>query len=233
LIERNTTIPTRKSETFSTAADNQPSVEINVLQGEREMSKDNRSIGQFHLDGIPPAPRGVPQVEVTFDIDANGIIHVTAKDKGTNKEQKITITDSTGLSDDEIENMVKDAESNADADKERRESIDVKNQLDSVIYGAEKTIRENKDKFSEEDIKAAEEAIEEAKKHLEGSAEEMKSQVEKINEVTHKLAAAMYEKSQAEGGAEGESKGEPSSGEPNSSTEEDVVDAEFEDISKK
>ena len=233
LIERNTTIPTRKSETFSTAADNQPSVEINVLQGEREMSKDNRSIGQFHLDGIPPAPRGVPQVEVTFDIDANGIIHVTAKDKGTNKEQKITITDSTGLSDDEIENMVKDAESNADADKERRESIDVKNQLDSVIYGAEKTIRENKDKFSEEDIKAAEEAIEEAKKHLEGSAEEMKSQVEKINEVTHKLAAAMYEKSQAEGGAEGESKGESPSGEPNSSTEEDVVDAEFEDISKK
>jgi len=229
LIERNTTIPTRKSEVFSTAADNQPSVEINVLQGEREMSKDNRSIGQFHLDGIPPAPRGVPQVEVTFDIDANGIIHVTAKDKGTNKEQKITITDSTGLSDDEIENMVKDAESNADADKERRESIDAKNQLDSVIYGAEKTIRENKEKFSEEDIKAAEETIEEAKKHLEGSAEEMKSQIEKVNEVAHKLAAAMYEKSQAEGGAEGE----PPSDEPSSSTADDVVDAEFEDISKK
>jgi len=237
LIERNTTIPTRKSEVFSTAADNQPSVEINVLQGEREMSKDNRSLGQFHLDGIPPAPRGVPQVEVTFDIDANGIISVSAKDKGTNKEQKITITDSTGLSDDEIENMVKDAETNADADKERRESIDVKNQLDSVIYGAEKTIRENKEKFSEEDIKAAEEAIEEAKKHLEGSAEEMKSQIEKVNEVAHKLAAAMYEKSQpeggAEGGAEGESKGESPSEEPNSSTEDDVVDAEFEDISKK
>ena len=237
LIERNTTIPTRKSEVFSTAADNQPSVEINVLQGEREMSKDNRSLGQFHLDGIPPAPRGVPQVEVTFDIDANGIISVSAKDKGTNKEQKITITDSTGLSDDEIENMVKDAETNADADKERREAIDVKNQLDSVIYGAEKTIRENKEKFSEEDIKAAEEAIEEAKKHLEGSAEEMKSQIEKVNEVAHKLAAAMYEKSQAEGGAEdgaeGESKGESPSDEPNSSTEDDVVDAEFEDISKK
>jgi len=233
LIERNTTIPTRKSEVFSTAADNQPSVEINVLQGEREMSKDNRSLGQFHLDGIPPAPRGVPQVEVTFDIDANGIISVSAKDKGTNKEQKITITDSTGLSDDEIENMVKDAETNADADKERRESIDVKNQLDSVIYGAEKTIRENKEKFSEEDIKAAEEAIEEAKKHLEGSAEEMKSQIEKVNEVAHKLAAAMYEKSQPEGGTEGESKGESPSEEPNSSTDDDVVDAEFEDISKK
>ena len=233
LIERNTTIPTRKSEVFSTASDNQPSVEINVLQGEREMSKDNRSLGQFHLDGIPPAPRGLPQVEVTFDIDANGIISVSAKDKGTNKEQKITITDSTGLSDDEIENMVKDAETNADADKERRESIDVKNQLDSVIYGAEKTIRENKEKFSEEDIKAAEEAIGEAKKHLEGSAEEMKGQIEKVNEVAHKLAAAMYEKSQAEGGAEGESKGESPSDEPNSSTEDDVVDAEFEDISKK
>ena len=235
LIERNTTIPTRKSEVFSTASDNQPSVEINVLQGEREISKDNRSLGQFHLDGIPPAPRGVPQVEVTFDIDANGIINVSAKDKGTNKEQKITITDSTGLSDSEIENMVKDAEANADADKERRESIDVKNQLDSVIYGTEKTIRENKDKVSEEDIKAAEEAIEEAKKHLEGTAEEMKSQIEKINEVAHKLASAMYAKTQAEGGAEGE--GEPQgSGQSeggNTPSDDDVVDAEFEDISKK
>ena len=127
LIERNTTIPTRKAETFSTAADNQPSVEINVIQGEREMAKDNRSLGKFHLDGIPPAPRGVPQVEVTFDIDANGILHVGAKDKGTGKEQKITITDSTGLKEDDIEQMVKDAEANADADKERRETIDVKN----------------------------------------------------------------------------------------------------------
>jgi molecular chaperone DnaK len=138
LIERNTTIPTRKAETFSTAADNQPTVEINIIQGEREMANDNRSLGKFHLDGIPPAPRGIPQVEVTFDIDANGIIHVTAKDKGTNKEQKITITDSTGLSEDEIEQMVKDAEANAEADKERREKIDVKNQLDSVIYSTEK-----------------------------------------------------------------------------------------------
>ena len=138
LIERNTTIPTRKAETFSTAADNQPSVEINVIQGEREMAKDNRTLGKFHLDGIPPAPRGIPQVEVTFDIDANGIIHVTATDKGTNKEQKITITDSTGLSESEIEQMVKDAEANAEVDKERREKIDVKNQLDTVIYSTEK-----------------------------------------------------------------------------------------------
>ena len=233
LIDRNTTIPTRKSQVFSTAEDNQNAVTIRVFQGEREMASDNKLLGQFDLVGIPPSQRGMPQIDVTFDIDANGIVNVSAKDKGTNKEQKITITDSTGLSDDEIENMVKDAEANADADKERRESIDVKNQLDSVIYGAEKTIRENKDKFSEEDIKAAEEAIEEAKKHLEGSAEEMKSQIEKVNEVAHKLAAAMYEKSQAEGGAEGESKGESPSDEPNSSTEDDVVDAEFEDISKK
>jgi len=234
LIERNTTIPTRKSEVFSTASDNQPSVEINVVQGEREMSKDNRSLGQFNLDGIPPAPRGVPQVEVTFDIDANGIINVSAKDKGTNKEQKITITDSTGLSDSDIENMVKDAEANADADKERRESIDVKNQLDSVIYGTEKTIRENKDKLPEEDIKAAEEAIEEAKKHLEGTAEEMKSQIEKVNEIAHKLASAMYAKTQAEGGADGEAPNDgdqPTDG--SAPADDDVVDAEFEDISKK
>jgi molecular chaperone DnaK len=199
LIERNTTIPTRKSETFSTAADNQPSVEINVIQGEREMAKDNRSLGKFHLDGIPPAPRGVPQVEVTFDIDANGIIHVGAKDKGTNKEQKITITDSTGLSDNDIEQMVKDAEANADVDKERREKIDVKNQLDSVIYSTEKTIRENKDKLKEEDVKETEEAVEEAKKHLEGEIPEMKEQLEKVNEVAHKLAQAMYSQAQEPG----------------------------------
>ena len=234
LIERNTTIPTRKSEVFSTASDNQPSVEINVLQGEREMSKDNRSLGQFHLDGIPPAPRGIPQVEVTFDIDANGIINVSAKDKGTNKEQKITITDSTGLSDSEIETMVKDAEANADADKERREKIDLKNQLDSVIYGTEKTIKDNKEKLPENDVKEAEEAIEEAKKHLDGEVEEMKTQLEKVNEVSHKLASAMYAQTQNDqGGSEGGPKDptEPEDGDKPS--DDDVVDAEFEDISKK
>merc|ERR1739841_232874 len=192
LIDRNTTIPTRKAETFSTAADNQPSVEVNVIQGEREMAKDNRSIGKFHLDGIPPAPRGMPQIEVTFDIDANGILNVTAKDKGTSKEQKITITDSTGLSDSEIENMVKDAEANAEADKERREKIDVKNQLDSVIYNLEKTLKDNKEKLKEEDVKEAEEAVEEAKKHLESEADAMKEQIEKINQIAHKLAEVIY-----------------------------------------
>jgi molecular chaperone DnaK len=239
LIERNTTIPTRKAETFSTAADNQPSVEINVIQGEREMAKDNRTLGKFHLDGIPPAPRGIPQVEVTFDIDANGIIHVTATDKGTNKEQKITITDSTGLSESEIEQMVKDAEANAEVDKERREKIDVKNQLDTVIYSTKKTIKDNKDKLKEEDVKEAEEAVEEAKKHLEGEIPAMKEQVEKVNEVAHKLAQSMYSQSQEEGGApEG---GAPDGGESSENTDggndgkadDDVVDAEFEDVGKK
>ena len=239
LIERNTTIPTRKSEVFSTASDNQPSVEINVNQGEREMAKDNRSIGRFHLDGIPPAPRGVPQVEVTFDIDANGIINVSAKDKGTGKEQKITITDSTGLSEDDIDKMVKDAEANADADKERREKIDVKNQLDSVIYSTEKTIKENKDKLPEDDVKAAEEALEEAKKHLEGEADEMKAQLEKVNEIAHKLASAMYAQSQQageagpEGGPEGGPQDSGDAGGGEQGKDDDVVDAEFEDISKK
>ena len=236
LIERNTTIPTRKAETFSTAADNQPTVEINVIQGEREMANDNRSLGKFHLGGIPPAPRGIPQVEVTFDIDANGIIHVTAKDKGTNKEQKITITDSTGLSEDEIEQMVKDAEANAEADKERREKIDVKNQLDSVIYSTEKTMKENKDKLKEEDIKEAEGIVEEAKKHLEGEIPAMKEQVEKVNEVAHKLAQTMYSQTQEQGetsdGGETSESTDADSGNENKS-DDDVVDAEFEDVGKK
>ena len=239
LIDRNTTIPTRKAETFSTAADNQPSVEVNVIQGEREMAKDNRSIGKFHLDGIPPAPRGMPQIEVTFDIDANGILNVGAKDKGTGKEQKITITDSTGLSDTEIENMVKDAEANADADKERREKIDVKNQLDSVIYNLEKTLKDNKDKFKEEDVKEAETAVEEAKGHLEGEVDVMKEQIEKVNQIAHKLAEAMYAQTKDEGegdsGGAGDAgnAGEPGAENEQPKAEDDVVDAEFEDIGKK
>ena len=233
LIDRNTTIPTRKAETFSTAADNQPSVEVNVIQGEREMAKDNRSIGKFHLDGIPPAPRGMPQIEVTFDIDANGILNVGAKDKGTGKEQKITITDSTGLSDTEIENMVKDAEANADADKERREKIDVKNQLDSVIYNLEKTLKDNKDKFKEEDVKEAETAVEEAKGHLEGEVDVMKEQIEKVNQIAHKLAEAMYSQTKDQAGGESGDAGDTGAENEQPKTEDDVVDAEFEDIGKK
>jgi molecular chaperone DnaK len=243
LIERNTTIPTKKAETFSTAADNQPSVEINILQGEREMAKDNRSIGKFHLDGIPPAPRGVPQVEVTFDIDANGILNVSAKDKGTNKEQKITITDSTGLSDDEIDNMVKDAESNAEADKKRREMIDLKNQLDSLVYNFEKTLTENKEKLSEDEVKESEAAIAEAKTALESDDEEkMKEQIEKLTQASHKVASSMYSQAQEAGeanpdgadGADGSADAPPPEGEAESkASNDDVVDAEFEDISKK
>jgi molecular chaperone DnaK len=234
LIERNTTIPSRKSETFSTASDNQPSVEINVLQGEREMAKDNRSLGKFHLDGIPPAPRGMPQVEVTFDIDANGIINVTAKDKGTNKEQKITITDSTGLSDADIENMVKDAEANADADKKRRETIDVKNQLDSLIYSTEKTIKDNKEKLKEEDVKVAEEAIEEARKHLEGEMEPMKEQIEKLNQIAHTMAQAIYAQTDQKSSEDSPDDGAGGDdADKEAKPEDDVVDAEFEDIGKK
>ncbi len=238
LIERNTTIPTRKSETFSTAADNQPSVEINVLQGEREMAKDNRSIGKFHLDGIPPAPRGVPQVEVTFDIDANGILHVSAKDKGTGKEQKITITDNTGLSDNDIEQMVKDAEANAEDDKKRREAIDARNQLDSLIYNTDKTVKENKEKISEEEFKKAEEALEEARKHVQSEdADAIKAQIEALTAISHELAQKMYSQ-QAENPEGGETppgeNGGPEGGADDAKGEQDdVVDAEFEDISNK
>lgn len=235
LIDRNTTIPTKKTEVFSTAVDNQPSVEINILQGEREMGKDNRSLGRFHLDGIPPSPRGLPQIEVSFDIDANGIINVSAKDKGTSKEQTITITNSTGLTDDEIERMVNEAETNAETDKKRREGVDQKNQLDSLIYSFEKTVRDSKEKLAESDVKTAEDAIAEAKKSVESEDDaQIKEQIEKLTKVSHDVAQKMYAQSQqAPGGGEQQGEQQGAAGEDKKKADDDVVDAEFEDISKK
>lgn len=232
LIERNTTIPTRKSEIFTTAADNQTSVEIHVLQGERDMARDNRTLGRFQLVGIPPAPRGVPQVEVTFDIDANGIVNVSAKDLGTGKEQKITITASSGLSKDEINNMVKDAELHSQEDKKRREEIEVRNQADNLVYNTEKILKENRDKLSESDVKAVEEAIKDTKEAIEkGDVDLIKARVETLNTASHKLAEAMYKKA-SEGthkeGPEAKSSQQPGTG-TSGAGQENVVDAEFEE----
>ena len=202
LIERNTTIPTRKSEVFTTAADNQPSVEVHVLQGEREMAKDNRTLGRFHLEGIPAAPRGVPQVEVTFDIDANGILHVTAKDLGTNKEQKITVTSSSGLSDTEIDDMVNDAKSHASEDKDRRDQIEARNQLDSLVYQTDKMLNDNREDLDAEAISAVESAVADGRKVLEqegASADELKQAHEALQHASHQLAQTMYQQASAAG----------------------------------
>ncbi|MCB0327673.1 MAG: molecular chaperone DnaK [Bdellovibrionales bacterium] len=229
LIDRNTTIPTTKSEVFSTAADNQTSVDIHVLQGEREMAGDNRTLGRFQLVGIPSAPRGTPQVEVTFDIDANGIVNVSAKDKATGKEQKITISNTSSLSDEDIQQAVKDSESHAEEDKKRREQIDTKNQLDSIIYNTEKTLSENKDKLTDEDRKPLETAIETAKKALESDdVEQMKKEIENINGLAHKMAEKMYKASSAGQSQEPS----PEQGATNGSTppKEDVIDVEHQDV---
>ncbi len=193
LIQRNTTIPTRKMETFSTAADSQTSVEIHVLQGERPMAKDNRALGKFHLVGIPPAPRGIPQIEVTFDIDANGILNVSAKDTGTGKEQKITITSSSGLSKDDVEKMTREGELHAEEDKQRKEEIEIKNRADSMIYSVEKLLKENREKVGEGDAKAIEEALEGAKKAVaDGDTGKITAALETLTTASHKLAEAMY-----------------------------------------
>jgi len=193
LIQRNTTIPTRKTETFSTAADSQTSVEIHVLQGERPMANGNRTLGKFHLIGIPPAPRGIPQIEVTFDIDANGILNVSAKDLGTGKEQKITITSSSGLSKEEVERMTKEGDLHAEEDKRRKEEVEIKNKADSMVYSVEKLLKENREKISEADVKSIETALEEAKKTIqEGDSSKISTAVEKLTTASHKLAEAMY-----------------------------------------
>jgi len=227
LIDRNTTIPTNKSQTFSTAEDNQNAVTIRVAQGEREMAQDNKMLGQFDLVGIPPAPRGVPQIEVTFDIDANGIVNVSAKDKGTGKEQQISIKASGGLSDDEIEQMVKDAEANADADKERREAVEAKNQAETLIHSAEKSLEEYGDKVSEEERNEIELAISGLKELVEAedpSADELKEKTEALATASMKLGQAMYEASQEEAAAA------DAAADAARDAEEDVVDADFEEI---
>ncbi|MET0979939.1 MAG: Hsp70 family protein, partial [Candidatus Saccharimonadales bacterium] len=199
LIERNSTIPTSKSETFSTAADNQPQVEIHVLQGEREMSSDNKSLGRFTLDGIAPAPRGVPQIEVTFDLDANGILNVTAKDKGTGKEQKITISDSGNLSKEDIEKAAKEAEAHAEEDKKKREAVDARNTLENAIYQAEKMPNEYKDKISDEDKKVIADAVEEAKKHKDSNdKEELEAAGKELLEKIQTIGAKLYEEAAKE-----------------------------------
>jgi molecular chaperone DnaK len=239
LIPRNTTIPTRKSETFSTAADNQTSVEVHVLQGERPMARDNRALGKFHLTGLPPAPRGMPQIEVTFDIDANGIVNVSAKDMATQKEQKITITSSSGLSKDEVDKMMKEAESHAEDDRKRKEEIETRNHADQAAYAAERMLKDNGDKLSASDKQPIESAIEALKRAIEkNDVAEMKRTMEALNTAQHKAAETLYKAASAGGGADaggsssGGASGGPSGGSsPNASG--DVIDAEVVEEEKK
>ena len=203
LITRNTTVPTSKSEVFSTAADNQPQVEIHVLQGEREMAADNKSLGRFILDGIAPAPRGIPQIEVTFNIDANGILNVSAKDKGTGKEQSITISGSGNLSKEDVEKAAEEAESHAEEDKKKREAVDAKNTLENSIYQAEKLKNDNGDKLSEEDKKALDEAVEEAKKHLDSTnKDDIEKAAKDLNDKLMPIGAKLYEQATPPAGEE-------------------------------
>jgi molecular chaperone DnaK len=228
LIERNTTIPTSKSQIFSTAADSQPSVEIHVVQGERAMASDNKTLGRFILDGIPPAPRGVPQIEVSFDLDANGILNVVAKDKASNKEQKITITASSGLSEEEIEKMKKDAEAHAEEDKKKKENIETKNQAETVVSTTEKLLKESGDKMKEEDKKSLEEKLEALKKVKDSDQyDEIKKAMEELNEIAQKIGTAMYQDKAKEEGAE-KKEGEEKK-EEDKKNEDEVVEGEVEE----
>jgi molecular chaperone DnaK len=232
LIERNTTIPTRKSEVFSTAADSQTSVEIKVYQGERSMAADNRLLGVFQLVGIPPAPRGVPQIEVTFDIDANGILNVSAKDRATAKEQKITITSSSGLSKEEVQKMAKDAESHSAEDTKRRDQVETRNRADAMIYSTERMLNEHRSKIGDEDAKKIETALDQARNAVkEGNADVINKAVENLTQASHKLAEAMYQAASAQTPDDGQQPGQAKPG--GEEKKEDVVDAEFVDVDDK
>jgi molecular chaperone DnaK len=227
LIEKNTTIPTKKSQVFSTAEDNQPAVSIRVLQGEREMAADNKVLGNFELVGIAPAPRGVPQIEVTFDIDANGIVNVSAKDKGTGKEQKIQIQASGGLTDEEINQMVKDAESNKEADKKKRDAVDARNQADTLLHSTEKNLKEHGSKVSDADKKAIEDASANLRNALKGTdLEEIKKKTQDLVQASMKLGEAIYKSQQ--NAKPGEAPKEDSKGEDKK--DDNVVDADFEEV---
>ena len=231
LIERNTTIPTRKSEIFSTAADSQTSVEVHVLQGERSMAKGNRTLGKFHLVGIPPAARGVPQIEVTFDIDANGIVNVSAKDLGTNKEQNITITASSGLSKDEIEKMTREAESHSEEDLKYKEEVEARNRADNLVYNTEKLLKENRDKISDSDAASIESALENCRKAInEGGAERINAAVEELTQATHKLADVLYKQAAPQADSPPSTPGEASEA---AAAEGEVIDAEYEESDEK
>jgi molecular chaperone DnaK len=233
LISRNTTIPTRKSETFSTAADSQTSVEVHVLQGERPLARDNRTLGRFHLIGLPPAPRGVPQIEVTFDIDANGIVNVSAKDMGTGKEQKITITASSGLAKDEVERMMKDAESHAEEDRKRKEEIEARNKSDQAVYAAERMIKDAGEKLAPADRQAVESAMEAVKKAGEGSdAAAIERALEQLTAAQHKAAESLYRQQAPAGEAGGAGATGREGAAPGQDGKGDVIDAEVVDDAK-
>jgi len=234
VIERNTTIPVRKSKVYSTADDSQNQVEIHVLQGERTMAGDNRTLGRFHLIGIPPAPRGVPQIEVAFDIDANGILHVSAKDRGTGQEQKIQITASSGISDEEINNMVEQAKTHASDDEQKRKEIETRNKLDGLIYSTEKLVNENRDKLPESDAAAIDEALADAKKVLEeGAVDQMEQAHERLTQASHQVAGVLYQSASAENdsaSATGPEGGSAPRGDQSTESDDDVIDAEYVDV---